>query len=678
MLTEDGVERDTLALRFGMRDFTVTQGQFYLNGDPIYLRGVLLQPNYPVTLIAPPDREMMVRELTLVKSAGFNLIRAHIWPTPPGWLDLADELGLLVYAETPLAWIRDNPRLMDHARREIQALVERDRNHPSVVFWGIYNENPSITALTGDALLRFTRGLDPTRVIVDNSGGTLAIDQDFGWVDRASVMPNRASDPEPIPDVHIYVGAPVTPGVYEWLRTVGTATPTIDIVAEGYGSRPILEEFYRGLRGYQGKIFVSELGYGGMADLDAVVAGYGEQRGLVDAQEMETFRADLHAGFAKRHLERAFGSVSDLIAASQDLQAATLTRQIEAVLINRRVSGFVVTQLNDVSWEFHAGLLDHWRNPKRAYFAMHRLNGPHCVVLHAERPAANPGDRIRVHLTLVDRSPLTGHERLALRITDPAGTVIATDSRPVPPGEGIKELGQVAVQIGTVTGNYTIEATLEHAGEVLARSNERIWALPAVGAQEWPEAGDWPENPAGVHAVTFPGENTAQVLLVAMPSTLTTEEWESYLTAVETGKTGLLGALAPADEVARQALKRHGLEVVLHLGFGSWMGCYHWMPEGELFAGLPTRTLAGDPYAGVTPQYSLSELGGEVLAGALQNTKMRKEPAKMLWFSDIEVVSLGRGKIIFCQYRAFDRAKTNPVAARQACNLLRLARRDYS
>ena len=77
------------------------------------------------------------------------------------------------------------------------------------------------------------------------------------------------------------------------------------------------------------------------------------------------------------------------------------------------------------------------------------------------------------------------------------------------------------------------------------------------------------------------------------------------------------------------------------------------------------------------PQYSLSELGGEVLAGAVQNTHTRRgDPPAMVWYSDIEAVSLGQGRLIFCQYRAFDRAQTYPVAARLACNLLRLAADD--
>ena len=192
-------EEDHQTVTFGMRDFTVQDGQYYLNGQPINIRGILLQPNFPVNLITHPNREMMIREITLAKEAGFNMIRTHIQPSPPGYLDLTDEMGIMVYAESCLAWIRDSSRLWDHGQREIKAMIDRDRNHPSVVFWGIYNENPQVSMINGKALVQLARSIDPTRVIVDNSGGSLAIDQDFGWVDRATVTAARETQSQQNP-----------------------------------------------------------------------------------------------------------------------------------------------------------------------------------------------------------------------------------------------------------------------------------------------------------------------------------------------------------------------------------------------------------------------------------------------------------------------------------------------
>ena len=269
-----------------------------------------------------------------------------------------------------------------------RALVERDRNHPSVVFWGIYNENPGATALSGDELLRFTRGLDPTRVVVEDSGGSLAIDQDFGWVDRARMIPDRGFAPEPSQDVHVYVGAPVTTGVYEWLRTLGSVPPE----RRHRGRR--LRSFARAGRVLPPPARLSRARSSCRSWAMAawpIWTRWWPAMAIAATWSMPR-RCRLSAtvctpGLPPARLERVFGSVAGLIAASQALQAAAVTRQIEAVLLNRRVSGFVVTQLNDVAWEFHAGLLDHWRQPKPVYYAVQRLNRPHCLVLHAARPA---------------------------------------------------------------------------------------------------------------------------------------------------------------------------------------------------------------------------------------------------------------------------------------------------
>jgi hypothetical protein len=75
----------------------------------------------------------------------------------------------------------------------------------------------------------------------------------------------------------------------------------------------------------------------------------------------------------------------------------------------------------------------------------------------------------------------------------------------------------------------------------------------------------------------------------------------------------------------------------------------------------------------VLPWYVLSEMDGDILAGSLRNTQTRREPPAMLWYSDVEAVRLGKGGLIFCQYRAFEPAAESPLAARLVYNLIRLA-----
>jgi beta-galactosidase len=664
-----GEEADVQIIPFGVREFTVENGQFFLNGEPIFLRGLLLQPNYPVTLVVPPTREMMVREITLAKEAGFNLIRAHIRPAPPGYLDLTDRLGMLVYAESSLAWIKDSPRLLDHGRRELGEMIERDRNHPSVVFWGIHNENRAANALTSEALIRFVRALDPTRVVVDNSGGTMAIDQDFGWADRATVVPSGRTERQRIQDLHIYVGAPIMSPVYSWMRTLGISDSPIDMSAHDFGSKPALEEWNCQLRTYQGKIFVSELGCGGMADLDKVVAGYQGREHLRDAQEMKAFRDSLYEGFEARRLDRVFGSVRNLIQASQALQVAGLTRQIEALMANPRVSGYIITQLNDVAWEFHAGILDPWRNPKPVYHALKRLNQPHAIVLKATTSVATCGERVDVQLTLVNRQPLPGKGHVHVVVRDPTGKEIETWSQTAPPGSGIKELGTISIWTGQISGEYRASARLVESQVTLAESSELILALPPVDLMKAPAAVEpWAGTPT-LDATDGEGK----VLLVANPASLTEKDWSNLVDAVQTGRVAIIGPLHKRDETALRSLSERGINVQLHYGIGNWMGCYHWVPQSNLFAGLPAGGLAREAYVDVLPWYVMSELGGEVLAGSLRNTQTRQEPPAILWYSDIETLRFGAGTLFFCQYRIFEQIGTNPLAARLTHNLIHLA-----
>jgi beta-galactosidase len=520
--------------------------------------------------------------------------------------------------------------------------------------------------------------------VVDNSGGSMAIDQDFGWVDRTTVVPSRGTERQEIQDLHIYVGAPIPPPVYEWMRTLGISDLPIDLAAHDFGSSAMLDEWNRELRSYRGKVFVSELGCGGMADLDEVVAGYGDHTNLCDAQEMKSFRDSLHRGFEARHLDRVFGSVRDLIQATQASQAAGLTCQIEPLMANPRVSGYIVTQLNDVAWEFHAGVLDPWRNPKPVYHALKRLTRPHCVVLKAATPVVTCGDRVDVALTLVSQDPLQGEERVRVTVRDPAGEELDSCLQPAVRGGGIRELGNISVATGQAAGEYRVSARLVSDRETLAESSEPILALPRVDLAEI-AAGvtAWGETPraipiqeqgrAGIPRKADASEPGPCVLLAANPASLTGTDWDGLLDAVEMGRVAIVGPLHGRDEVAQRLLNDRGVNISLHLGIGNWMGCFHWVPDSELFAGLPAGGLAGEVYVDVLPWYVMSELDGEVLAGSVRNTQTRREPPAMLWYSDVEAIRLGKGTLFFCQYRVFEQADANPLAARFVSNLVQLA-----
>jgi len=663
-------ESDLQETSFGMREFTMREGQFFLNGEPIYIRGVLLQPDYPISVVTPPDPGMMEREIRLVKEAGFNLIRIHLRPAAPGFLDLTDEMGILVYGETSLGWIKDSPRLMDHGLRETEALIRRDYNHPSMVIWGIYNENPPAASINGQALAKFARSLDATRVVVHNSGGSLAIDQDFGWIDRTWVLPANEATPQKAMDIHLYLGCYPSLPTYQWLHTVGTtANQSERLCQQGFGSQPIFDEFDREMLTYRGKVFVSEIGCGGFNDMDKTAAGFKGWEKLLDAQIVNGLRDGLHQGFKRRGLEEIFGSAQRLFE--------------EALLTNPQVSGYILTQLNDVGWELEAGILDLWRNPKPAYHALKRLNQPHCLVTAPQALAICPGSSTWIDLSLLNQVSLEGNEQIVVSVQNQAGDEISAQSLLPVYSAGLHLLNRIEIEAGESSGCYHIAARLMRGKAMLAEATETIHCLPAFHWEVlqrkitlWGPLAPLFQNEVfqGFFIPADPSDPIGQMMVVSLPSALSAEEWDKILRAVNRGGTVVLGSLSPDCTIAVKSLMQAGITIELHPGFGSWLGCHHWLPKGDLTEGFPSAGgLAGGLYADILPRYAMTELGGTVLAGCIRSTQKREKPKEIIWQSDIEQISYGKGKIFFCQYRLFEQEYSHPVASRLAFNLYRLA-----
>src|SRR5262249_46390457 len=93
--------------RFGFRRFEIRDGDVVLNGARRVLKGVLWQPHFTGTGgLVPPDAELAA-DAAAIKAAGFDLVRAHVRPAPPAFLDACDELGLMVLEEPAIGWVDD-------------------------------------------------------------------------------------------------------------------------------------------------------------------------------------------------------------------------------------------------------------------------------------------------------------------------------------------------------------------------------------------------------------------------------------------------------------------------------------------------------------------------------------------------------------------------------------------
>ncbi|WAL98592.1 glycoside hydrolase family 2 TIM barrel-domain containing protein [Streptomyces sp. Je 1-369] len=164
---------ESIPLRVGFRTVTVEDGTIRVNGSPVLFRGVNRHEFHPETG-RTVDLETMRADVLLMKRHNINAVRTSHYPPHPAFLDLCDELGLWVVDECDLethgfgavGWRanpadddRWTPALLDRAAR----MVERDKNHPSVVLWSLGNECGTGRGLT--AMADWIRSRDDSRLL---------------------------------------------------------------------------------------------------------------------------------------------------------------------------------------------------------------------------------------------------------------------------------------------------------------------------------------------------------------------------------------------------------------------------------------------------------------------------------------------------------------------------------
>lgn len=162
----------------GLRRIETRGGHLLLNGERLYVRGVLDQGYWPYTGLTAPDDRAFVTDLELARRCGFNLVRKHLKLEDPRFLYHADRTGMLVWAE-PASTGTFTPQAGARFEAQIAPMVARDGSHPSVVIWGLYNEEWGLDwdvpgdPAKQDAVRRaydLLKSLDATRPVVDNSG----------------------------------------------------------------------------------------------------------------------------------------------------------------------------------------------------------------------------------------------------------------------------------------------------------------------------------------------------------------------------------------------------------------------------------------------------------------------------------------------------------------------------
>lgn len=339
-LENEGEIVDAVSRRFGMRKVEAREGKVWLNGRPYFLMGALDQAFYPRTIYTPPSDEFLRDQFQKARAMGLNLMRCHIKIPTENYLDLCDEIGLLVWYELPNG-ARLTPGFQERARCTLAEMWERDASHPCIVIVSIMNESWGIDLndVTQRRWLadtyRWLKRTAPAWLVVDNS----------------ACIPNFhvVSD---LDDYHIYFNIPDQAEDFaEWVhafagREAGTFTAYGD--AEYRRNEPLL---------------ISEFGNWGLPLVENILDWEGGEPYWFKTGDGAARPYKVLHRFLQQGLDRVFGDYNALARASQEQEWLSLKWEIEEIRRYPDVAGYVITEFTDVNWECN-GLLDMGRRPK--------------------------------------------------------------------------------------------------------------------------------------------------------------------------------------------------------------------------------------------------------------------------------------------------------------------------
>jgi beta-glucuronidase len=212
---KNGRPVDQVDLPVGIRTFKVSGGKLLLNGNPVFLKGFGRHEDSTILGRGLTDKER-VKDFRNMMAVGANSYRTSHYPYSEKDLDMADRLGFLVIDETPAVGLffrkEGMKKRLSLCRQMTWEMIERDKNHPSVVMWSLANEphshRPAAVPFFKD-LARWARKLDPTRpvTLVSYLGAkeasfafldAVCVNRYFGWYsepgDLAKALPRLSKD----------------------------------------------------------------------------------------------------------------------------------------------------------------------------------------------------------------------------------------------------------------------------------------------------------------------------------------------------------------------------------------------------------------------------------------------------------------------------------------------------
>ncbi|MGD1946808.1 MAG: glycoside hydrolase family 2 protein [Croceivirga sp.] len=160
---------DTIEDKIGFRQIATKGSDILLNGETVFLKGICIHEEKPMRGGRAHSMEDARMLLGWAKELGCNYVRLAHYPHNENMLRLADEMGIMVWEESPVYWTIQwgNKEVLKKAQQQLKELISRDKNRAATIIWSMANETPQsnerLAFLTN--LVETAKSLDGTRLI---------------------------------------------------------------------------------------------------------------------------------------------------------------------------------------------------------------------------------------------------------------------------------------------------------------------------------------------------------------------------------------------------------------------------------------------------------------------------------------------------------------------------------
>ena len=155
-------------VRTGIRFIEIINNKLFINSRRLYLTGFGKHEDIEIKGRGF-DLAYLIKDFNLIKWIKANSFRTSHYPYSEELMDLADEYGILIIDECPAVSLQSfSKSTLDVHKKQLKALISRDKHHPSVIFWSVANEAESTKPEADEyfkQITQFTRSLDHTRPI---------------------------------------------------------------------------------------------------------------------------------------------------------------------------------------------------------------------------------------------------------------------------------------------------------------------------------------------------------------------------------------------------------------------------------------------------------------------------------------------------------------------------------